>query len=112
MLEGLAEAIADGSVWVIDRDEAIAGVLIVSIVDDRALLENVAIAPGNRGLGFGRQLIEQAVSIARDGGCGEIRLTTHAKMTGNVALYEHLGWRVSERQGNRVVMLRDLRVQI
>lgn len=108
MLEGLAEAIADGSVWVIDRDEAIVGVLIVSIVDDRALLENVAIASGNRGLGLGRQLIEHAVSIARESGCREIRLTTHAKMTGNVALYEHLGWRVSVRQGNRVVMLRDL----
>jgi GNAT superfamily N-acetyltransferase len=108
VLEGVSEAIVDGCVSILTVDDTLAGALIVAVNGDSAMLENVAVAPGFAGQGLGRRLIEHAVASAWEGGCREMRLNTHAGMAGNVALYEHLGWVVTERQGNRVSMVRYL----
>lgn len=44
-----------------------------------------------RGKGIGRKMFEQAVSIAKENGCGHIELCSNMKRTGAHAFYEHMG---------------------
>lgn len=108
VLDGIAEAVGEGRVWLVADEVGIAGAVILSVDGAVAMLENVAVAPRCKGSGHGRRLIDKAVGVAVQQGCTEIRLNTHAAMTSNIALYEHLGWTVSDRGGHRVSMVRDL----
>ena len=89
--------IAEGAVWVLEHDGAIAGILVLLSEPDHLLLDNVAVAPGHAGRGLGRQLVGFAEAEARRRGFGEIRLYTHVTMTENQALYRHLGFEETHR---------------
>jgi ribosomal protein S18 acetylase RimI-like enzyme len=93
---------------VADYDEAVkhhrfdllyvGGVLaaLIETVDegDQLLIENVAVRPAFQGRGLGSRLMDQAEAMAWSLGRTRLRLYTNKLMTGNVALYLRLGYRV------------------
>jgi ribosomal protein S18 acetylase RimI-like enzyme len=87
---------------VVDVDVGDSGVVRGFIVHypctDHVHLENVAIHPAYQGRGLGRRLLERAESEAIAGGFRRIELYTNAKMTENLALYRHLGYREFDRR--------------
>lgn len=105
---GVAEDIAQNHVWVARDQHIITGGLILSIDATQAYLRNVAVHPDHGGKGIGRALIDTALTAAHTAGCTTIRLTTHAAMPGNVALYQHLGWHITEQDDRKVIMDRAL----
>jgi len=62
---------------------------------DHLLIENVAVRPGLQGRGLGRRLLAQAEDLARRLGFQEARLFTNGAFAENIALYRHLGYRVT-----------------
>jgi N-acetylglutamate synthase-like GNAT family acetyltransferase len=100
----IAEEIAQHQVWVAEIDGTIIGGLVIVPQPDFMLLANVAVHPRHAGAGLGRALLELAETESLDQGYRELRLTTHVGMPDNVRLYEHLGWREIQREGNKVAM--------
>jgi ribosomal protein S18 acetylase RimI-like enzyme len=89
--------IAAHAVWVIERDGAIAGLVVVLPEPDHLLLDNVAVARNHQGQGIGRLLVGFAEAEARRRGFGEIRLYTHVTMVENQRLYRRLGFEETHR---------------
>ena len=65
---------------------------------DHLLVENVAVAPGFQGRGFGRRLMALAEDLAVAAGFGEVRLYTNQRFAENVALYRKLGYRIDREE--------------
>jgi ribosomal protein S18 acetylase RimI-like enzyme len=107
-----AETVREGETFVVERDGAVVGVLVLRTEPDHLLIENVAIDPGSQGLGLGRALLAFAESYAARGGLSELRLYTHISMTDNIALYRRLGYVELDRRDelgfNRVFMSKRL----
>ena len=113
MLDDYARRIADGQVWVLEEEGALAGILVLENAEDGALLlDNSAIAPGAQGKGHGRTLVAFAEAEARRRGRSQVRLYTHVLMVENVAIYARLGFeethRVTEKGYDRVYMTKRL----
>lgn len=106
--DGIDTAIATCHVWVVRCADHIIGGVIMSLDGPEAYLENIAVHPDHAGQGLARQLIDRALTTARTKGCTVIKLTTHAAMPANVALYEHLGWHVTRSEGDKVAMAMHL----
>ena len=102
--EGVAEEIRDKTVILADEGGEVLGGVILSVADDIAYLLNIAVHPDQAGRGIGRALIEAAIGTARRAGHSRMKLATHRLMPANVALYEHLGWTVTHRDSEKVVM--------
>ena len=68
------------------------------------LVGRIAIAPDVQGEGIGSDLLEAVESRGRDAGCREAELFTGSFSEANIALYERLGYRETERvdQGDGV----------
>ncbi len=105
---GIEQSIASSFVWVAKDPHQIIGGLILSVDGTEAYLENIAIHPDHGGKGIARQLLETANTAAVSAGCNIMKLTTHSAQPQNVALYQHLGWRLVRTQGEKVAMERDL----
>lgn len=105
--DGVDDAIATDRVWVAARGGNIVGGVILKL-SDQAHLVNVAVHPAHSGTGIGTRLIDTAVESARAGGYRTLELATHAGMTGNQKLYARLGWKITLREGNKVMMSRPL----
>ena len=108
MSEGVADDIKSNLVWVAELDRAIVGGLILILKDEYAMLSNIAVDPDCSGMGIGRGLIEYAEAQCRRLKKAELRLSTHVAMPENVGLYGHLGWKETERSGNKVHMTKFL----
>jgi ribosomal protein S18 acetylase RimI-like enzyme len=93
------EALIDaGEVWVVRAGGAVAGVLVVRPEPPALLLENVAVAPAQRGRGLGRALIAFAEERARAAGLEAVSLYTNERMTENLRLYPRLGYAETGRR--------------
>jgi ribosomal protein S18 acetylase RimI-like enzyme len=112
MLDDYDRRIADGQAWVLEVDGVIAGLLVLEEEGDTLLLDNVAVSPAAQGKGYGRKLMAFAEQEARRRGHAQLRLYTNVLMTENIALYERLGFRqterVSEKGFERLYMLKTL----
>lgn len=106
--EGVADDIKSNLVWVAELDRSVVGGVILVLKDEYAMLTNIAVDPDCSGLGIGRALIEHAEAQCRTMKKTELRLSTHVAMPENVRLYEHLGWKETERSGNKVHMTKFL----
>ena len=102
--EGVAEDIEENTVFVATLDGRLVGCLILIQTALALKIANVAVSPSMRGTGLGRLLLEKADAEARRLGVSELSLTTHTSMTGNVSLYQHLGWSLTARTANKVEM--------
>ncbi|WP_299614774.1 GNAT family N-acetyltransferase [Pelagibius sp.] len=98
MLDDYAARIAAGQTHVLESADALVGILVLEPAEDHLLLDNVAVDPGAQGGGYGKALMAFAEAEARRQGYDRIQLYTHVLMVENVAIYERLGYRVTERK--------------
>jgi GNAT superfamily N-acetyltransferase len=61
----------------------------------RAQIEGVRVADGQRGQGLGRRMIEHAIDLAREAGCGLVQLTSDKRRPDAVRFYQSLGFTAS-----------------
>ncbi|MGV2290827.1 GNAT family N-acetyltransferase [Trinickia sp. YCB016] len=112
MLDDYEALIAAGRVYVVEREGAIQGLVVLIPEPDAMLLDNVAVAPSAKGTGIGRSLLEYAERSARAAGYRILRLYTHETMTENIALYSRIGYtethRAEEKGLKRVFMVKRL----
>jgi len=106
------DLIRQRQVWLLEDGRRVCAVLVLCPEPEAMLLANVAVDSACQGRGFGRQLVEFAETRAREAGFSLIRLYTNAAMTGNVSLYQRLGYRETHRAVehgfHRVFMEKDL----
>lgn len=109
MLDDYAAHLREGTVWVLEAEAGVAGLVVLLPQADHLLLDNVAVDPAFGGRGIGRALIAFAEAEARRRGFAEIRLYTHETMSENIALYPRLGYEEThrgEQAGYRRVFMR------
>lgn len=97
MLDDYGKRVADGAVFMLEREETPAGILVLLPYDDHLLLDNVAVDPAFQGCGVGKALMAFAEQEAVRRGYGEIRLYTHETMVENITMYAKLGYEETGR---------------
>jgi N-acetylglutamate synthase-like GNAT family acetyltransferase len=108
--------IAERRVFVLEVLETnqvqIAGVLVMQSIEDKVLLESVAVVPHFQGHGLGAVLLDKAESYALDQGRKELHLYTHVLMVENISYYSKRGYqalkRISEAGFDRLYMCKPL----
>jgi GNAT superfamily N-acetyltransferase len=85
-----------------ERDGQVAGTLQLNMLPGlsrrgtlRAQIEGVRVAAAYRGRGLGRAMIEWAIGVAREQGCGLVQLTSDKRRHDAVRFYESLGFTAS-----------------
>ena len=100
--------LANMTCWVAEDEDGVVAVAMATQSGQVAHLANLAVKPTSGGQGLGRRMIDTVVQWAREARCREIALATHPDMGNNVALYEHLGWRIAESSDHKVTLVRRL----
>ncbi len=98
MDDDYAERVRLGRAFVAEDAGEVVGLIVLIPRTDHLLVENVAVDPKRQGEGVGGMLLSFAETSARKAGLSTLRLYTHAKMTENLALYDHLGYEEVERR--------------
>lgn len=106
MIEDRSAGLEGGNIWVIGDPPA--GMLELQPEKDAMQIKNVAVLPEKQGSGIGRQLLDFAEQQARGTGKTLMTLYTNEVMIENIAVYSHLGYRITDRRRegpyNRVYM--------
>ncbi|MFJ9117214.1 GNAT family N-acetyltransferase [Streptomyces sp. NPDC102394] len=90
-------AFADDVVLLALSGDAAVGCLVLTApVDGRAEIKRLWTDPDHRGLGIASGLVGAALAQAEESGVGVVRLSVWEWRTSAVALYERLGFSVSE----------------
>jgi GNAT superfamily N-acetyltransferase len=97
--EGLAAEVleryrAAGRAWVLDVDGAIAGFVVVDVLDGVAHVEQISIDPDHARQGLGRILLDHVAEWARARGDARVTLTTFRDVAWNAPYYERCGYRI------------------
>ena len=90
--------IDDGSVWVIELDRAVVGLMVLMEMPGAFEVRSVAVRPAHQGQGLGRKLMWHAEILARQTGRSTLRLYTNAKIPELVTYYSKLGYHEGERR--------------
>lgn len=99
MTADYAGHIARGEVSVVvDDGGELLGFLVMFAEGAHMQLENVAVHPAASGQGIGKALVKLCEDTARQQGLKAVRLYTNEKMTENLNIYPHLGYRETERR--------------
>ncbi len=106
--DGLDHDIDCHRVLLIEDRGQVVGAMILKETPAFLQLANIAVHPDQAGKGLGKALIGDAVRIAQSLGYTRLNLTTHAAIPENIALYTHLGWAETGRDGNKVFMGRQV----
>ena len=75
-------------------DSVLAGLIETIAIEDALLIENLAISPEFQRRGLGSRLMAHAEELARSRGLTALTLYTNQRFTGNVELYQRLGFTV------------------
>lgn len=95
----LERVVADPAVTLLVArvDGRIAGTATVGVIATptwvNAHVNDVVVEEGARGRGVGRELMEEAIRVARERGAQVVRLTSAERRAGAHRLYESLGFR-------------------
>jgi ribosomal protein S18 acetylase RimI-like enzyme len=108
--EGLEKAIAETPVLVAKLGGTILGAIVLRVGPDALHVENLAVHPRASGRGVAKSLLAEAETLARQRGLAELRLATHKDLTRTIAVYDRLGWAVTERSGLKVMMRKPVSV--
>lgn len=99
MVADFASLIASRVVHVaVERDVDVLGFIVFYHEGEHVLLENVAVRPNAVGQGIGKRLIAFCEREAKRSNAKSIKLYTNEKMTENLSIYPHLGYRETERK--------------
>ena len=99
MVADFASLIASGFMHVATGAEAaVLGFIVFYKKHDHVFLENAAVHPGAGGRGIGKRLIAFCEAEAKQFGATSIKLYTNEKMTENLSIYPHLGYRETGRK--------------
>lgn len=79
-------------------DGELCGYAAIWTILDQSELGDVAVAPGHRGRGVGRRLVQAAMEHARARGAREIFLEVRESNKGAIRLYEEMGFEVIDRR--------------
>lgn len=90
--EEIGRGIAEDSVWVAQRDDAIVGAAVCFWRGEDCHLRELNVVPEAARMGIGRRLVETVVEAARERGCKRVVLTTFAEVSFNQPWYERLGF--------------------
>jgi GNAT superfamily N-acetyltransferase len=100
-----AEKVGRGLVFVAEEPRADGGegaevlaLLVLVELEDRLMIDNVAVDPARQGEGIGRRLLAFAEERAGAAGLDRVALYTHEMMSENLALYARLGYEEDERR--------------
>ncbi|HEY4161536.1 MAG TPA: GNAT family N-acetyltransferase [Dongiaceae bacterium] len=96
----IAEKLAGGGGLLADQGSKAVGCVIAEDLGDRAYLGRLSVDPGMRGLGLGRRLALRAEDFARSRGRALIELNVRIALPGNIAFFESLGYRETERRAH------------
>lgn len=64
---------------------------------DHIFVENVAVAESYQGRGLARKMLARAEVLARASELAEVRLLTNTAFASNLAMYEQLGFELTEK---------------
>ena len=91
-------AVVEHTIDVLIVDGALAGLVETIVRPDHLWIENVAVAPGQQGRGFGRLLLAHAEQRATHAGRQEIRVLTNQVFAANLELYARRGYIVNRTE--------------
>lgn len=104
---------ATHEVWVMERDGALEGMLILQPREDDLYIWSIATSPALQGTGVGNRMLAAAEQRARQLPRARMRLNTGEKLTKNVAWYQRHGFaieNIEQLEDRRVVnMVKELK---
>ncbi|MDF1719519.1 MAG: GNAT family N-acetyltransferase [Minwuia sp.] len=84
----------DGDILLACHDDATVGVVALRRFDGNSVeMKRLYLDPAARGLGAGRRLTVEAITLARNMSYAHLRLDTASSMTAAIQLYRDLGFR-------------------
>ncbi|MEP4195687.1 MAG: GNAT family N-acetyltransferase [Aliishimia sp.] len=99
MLADFGSLIASGSVYVAaGTDAELMGFIVFYQEGNHFMLENVAVRSNAAGRGVGKRLIAFCEEQAKRSGVRCVKLYTNEKMSENLSIYPHLGYRETDRR--------------
>ena len=109
-LQRILEAPDSGDILVLTEDERPVGMVSLLYLTSTALgsrvalLEDMVVASGQRGHGFGSQLLEAAIDCARQRGCRRITLLTDGHNLAAQRFYRQHGFAGSDMKAMRLML--------
>lgn len=82
------------TLFVITVAHQCAGLLELHVQPHDLVLKTIAVHPDYQGQALGKRLLQFAESFGKQHHKSEIHLYTNEKMTENIALYQHFGYRI------------------
>lgn len=99
-----APAAPPKALWIADKDGEVAGsVFVVPAAEGEGMaqLRMLYVEPAFRGLGIGRQLVDQAIQFARASGYRHIMLWTQDCLVAARKIYQHAGFELVREEKHR-----------
>lgn len=110
------EALQKHQFTLLYMDAEIAGLIETTQENDHLWIENVCVLPAQQGRGLGKILLHRAEQMALQAGHSETRLLTNAAFEANIALYQRLGYVITEwevyLEGTTVYMRKRLTLDL
>ena len=90
-------------IWIVEKEGKIVGsAAIVKFSESEAQLRWLLLDRGVRGIGLGRQLVEEAVKFSSDAGYSDVFLWTVKALTAATKLYESFGFRKTQEKTHKI----------
>lgn len=98
MVADFGAQISRGCLYVACQDAMIEGFIVFFQREDHMFLENVAVRKASSGKGLGKILMAYCEAEAKRARLSSIELYTNEKMTANLSIYPHLGYKEFDRR--------------
>lgn len=96
----IAGKLAAGGGFLAIENEQPVGCIIAEAKDDRGYLGRLAVDPALRGRGLARRLMLAGEGFVRDRGLRSVEVQVRIALTGNIALFQSLGYRETARESH------------